>query len=98
MTSLLLPSSSFVDSEVEEGTTYYYVVTATDKSANESAGSNEASAAAPKVGLSFDGADDRVSVPHSKLLNQVSTTARTYEMQLKTGSDVGRRQFLYEEG
>jgi hypothetical protein len=52
----------------------------------------------PEVALSFDGVDDRVSVPSSSLLNTASTTARTYEALIKTGTDVSRRQFVYEEG
>jgi hypothetical protein len=40
----LLPSSSYVDSAVLNGTTYYYVVTAVDTSSVKSGDSNEASA------------------------------------------------------
>jgi beta-glucanase (GH16 family) len=38
-------TSDYVDNSVTNGTTYYYVVTATDTSANESGNSNESSAA-----------------------------------------------------
>lgn len=40
----LVTSSSYSDSNVTGGTTYFYVVTAVDNSSNESANSNEASA------------------------------------------------------
>jgi hypothetical protein len=43
----LLTASNFVDTTVQAGTTYYYVVTAVDSSGNESIDSNEAIAAVP---------------------------------------------------
>ncbi|MBN1788387.1 MAG: hypothetical protein JW806_08330 [Sedimentisphaerales bacterium] len=42
--SVLVTSSDYIDNTVVNGTTYYYVVTAEDISANESGNSNEASA------------------------------------------------------
>jgi len=45
LTGDLWPTNSFVDSTGVENVTYYYVVTAADDSGNESAPSNEASAA-----------------------------------------------------
>ena len=41
------PGTTYVDSTVQSGTTYYYVVTAVDSSGNESADSNQATAAVP---------------------------------------------------
>ena len=98
VTPSLLSSSAYADTKAKEGTTYHYVVSATDKSSNESAFGNEASAKAPLIALSFDGVDDWASVPSSNLLNNASTGERTYEAVVRTGSDVARRQFLYEEG
>ncbi|MBS1841096.1 MAG: choice-of-anchor D domain-containing protein [Acidobacteria bacterium] len=43
----LWPSMNYTDSAVQNGTTYFYVTTAVDGSGNESAFSNEASAAIP---------------------------------------------------
>jgi CSLREA domain-containing protein len=43
LTSSLLSASSYTDTAVSSGTTYYYVVTATDAMDNESPNSNEAS-------------------------------------------------------
>lgn len=51
--SVLVGSSSYLDTTVANGTTYYYVVTAVDTSANESASSNEA----PATPLSSGGGD-----------------------------------------
>jgi ASPM-SPD-2-Hydin domain-containing protein len=47
LTSALDPSTSFVDSSVLSGQTYYYVVTAVDSNNTESVSSNEASALIP---------------------------------------------------
>jgi C1A family cysteine protease/fibronectin type 3 domain-containing protein len=44
LTASLLSDPSYTDSSVSNGTTYYYVVTASDDSGNESGHSNEASA------------------------------------------------------
>jgi hypothetical protein len=44
VTAWLVVASSYVDSTVADGTTYYYVVTASDSDANESGFSNQASA------------------------------------------------------
>ena len=41
------PGTTYVDSTVQSGTTYYYVVTAVDSSGNESADSNQATAVVP---------------------------------------------------
>ena len=41
------PGLTYVDSTVQSGTTYYYVVTAVDSSGNESANSNQATAVVP---------------------------------------------------
>jgi hypothetical protein len=79
----------------------YVTATATDAAGNTSEfSSNNAisNGTSPSAALSFDGVDDRVSVPSSSLLNTASTTARTYEALIKTGTDVSRRQFVYEEG
>jgi len=43
----LVPSMNYTDAGVQNNTTYYYVTTAVDGSGNESAFSNEASAAVP---------------------------------------------------
>ena len=106
LTSSLLTSSTYADNDVIAGTTYYYVISATDTSGNESDSSNEASATPQEAtdgtgtstALSFDGTDDWVSVPTSNLLNKTATNARTYELKIKTSSDVSSRQFVYEEG
>lgn len=47
LNSSLLPATSYTDSNVASGITYYYVSTAVDSSNNESVYSNEASAAIP---------------------------------------------------
>jgi fibronectin type 3 domain-containing protein len=47
LNSSLLSSTSYTDSAVQSGTTYYYVSTAVDSSNVESSYSNEASAAIP---------------------------------------------------
>ena len=47
MNSALLSGTSYDDSGVQSGATYYYVSTAVDASNNESAYSNEASAVIP---------------------------------------------------
>jgi hypothetical protein len=47
VTSALVTATSYIDSTVQSGQTYYYVVTATDSAANESDFSNEASAVIP---------------------------------------------------
>lgn len=47
LTSTLVPGTSFVDSKVEKGQTYFYVVTAVDAESNESGFSNEAFATIP---------------------------------------------------
>jgi len=44
LTTSLLPSSNYTDVGLTNGTTYYYVVTATDAGNNESTNSNEANA------------------------------------------------------
>lgn len=98
MISSLPTTSAYTDTRLKEGTTHRYVVTATDRSSNESPYGNEASATVPIVALSFDGADDWVPVPSSGLLNQAATGERTYEALIKTGSDVSRRRFVREEG
>ena len=41
------PGTTYVDSTVQSGTTYYYVVTAVDSNGNESADSNQATAVVP---------------------------------------------------
>jgi fibronectin type 3 domain-containing protein len=41
------PSTSFTDSTVQAGSTYYYVVTAVDSTGTESAYSNQAQAVVP---------------------------------------------------
>jgi len=43
----LIPGMNYTDSAVQNGATYFYVTTAVDGSGNESAFSNEASAAVP---------------------------------------------------
>jgi fibronectin type 3 domain-containing protein len=45
--SSLVSALNYTDSTVQNGTTYYYVTTAVDSSGNESAFSNQASAAIP---------------------------------------------------
>jgi len=45
--SSLVSSLGYTDSNVQSGTTYYYVTTAVDSSGNESTFSNEASAPIP---------------------------------------------------
>jgi fibronectin type 3 domain-containing protein len=45
--SSLVASSSFSDTTVQSGTTYFYVATAVDSGGDESANSNQASAAIP---------------------------------------------------
>jgi fibronectin type 3 domain-containing protein len=47
LTSTLVPGTSFVDSTVAKGQTYFYVVTAVDAQSHESAFSNEVSATIP---------------------------------------------------
>jgi fibronectin type 3 domain-containing protein len=47
LNSSLLSSTSYTDSSVQSGTTYYYVSTAVDSSNVESSYSNQASAAIP---------------------------------------------------
>lgn len=47
VTSSLVPSTSFADSSVTSGSSYFYVVTAVDASNNESAFSNQAVATIP---------------------------------------------------
>lgn len=47
LTSSLVPSTSFVDSSVTSGSSYFYVVTAVDASNDESAYSNQAAATIP---------------------------------------------------
>ena len=80
----------------------YVTATATDAAGNTSefSSNNVVSndTTSPSAALSFDGVNDWVSVPSSNLLNTASTAARTYEALIKTGSDVSKRQFVYEEG
>ncbi len=47
VSSLLIPGTTFTDSSVQSGVTYYYVVTAVDPQSLESNFSNEATAAIP---------------------------------------------------
>jgi Abnormal spindle-like microcephaly-assoc'd, ASPM-SPD-2-Hydin len=47
LNSSLVPALTYQDSSVDNGTTYYYVVTAVDSSGDESAYSNQASAVIP---------------------------------------------------
>jgi len=47
ITGSLLPTTSYTDSTVQGGTTYFYVATAVDNTGTESAFSNEAQAIVP---------------------------------------------------
>jgi TolB protein len=47
ITNSALAGTSFTDTSVQAGVTYFYVVTAVDASGNESVNSNEASATIP---------------------------------------------------
>jgi fibronectin type 3 domain-containing protein len=47
LNSSLVSGLTYTDSNVQSGTTYYYVATAVDSSGNESAYSNQASAPIP---------------------------------------------------
>ena len=47
ITASPVPTTNYVDSNVDSGTTYYYVTTAVDESGSESGYSNQASAVIP---------------------------------------------------
>lgn len=103
--SALLSESVYSDETVTPGTTYHYVVSATNADDSESPYSEEVSASAleeppppPEPRLVFDGTDDFIAVPDSNLINTAFSNRRTYEVSMTTGSDVMRQQFVYEEG
>lgn len=50
------------------------------------------------AGLSFDGVDDGIEVPHSSLINDDTFTEKGIELHVTTGSDVQATQILYEQG
>lgn len=71
-----LSSSSYSDTNVVNGTTYYYVVTATDTNSNESANSPEASATpdAGIVSISYDFGSGTDSISSAGLTTYVENT------------------------
>jgi hypothetical protein len=83
-----LVATSYVDSPLTIGTTYYYVVSSV-KTGTESANSNQVSAmpsaGSPGKAVSFDGSDDWIDVPDTSYGN----VDWTYEAWIKTTSSSG---------
>jgi hypothetical protein len=93
----LLTTSNYTDTGRTNGTTYYYVVTAADNSANESVASAQASAT-PSVGgggtvtVTYAVKDD-CWVLESTATSNVGGTIDTKGDSLRVGDDSGNRQY-----
>lgn len=76
----LVFGTSYSDFGLTDGTTYYYVVTAVDTSANQSAASNEVGAvpALQATGLNFDGINDYVTLGVASGLGLQTFTLETW--------------------
>jgi fibronectin type 3 domain-containing protein len=83
-----LSASAYTDNTVVNGTTYYYVVTATDTSSNESGDSNEASATpqvpAPSAPTGLNATD--VSDTQINLTWNAASGATSYNVKCSTSS------------
>lgn len=76
-TPLSKTTLTYTDSTVVKDTTYYYVVTAVDTSANQSGASNEVNGRLA-AGLQFDGTDDFVNLGNTTGLGVTNFTLETW--------------------
>jgi hypothetical protein len=85
----LVTTTGYVDGVLSNGTTYYYVVTAVDSSANHSAGSTESNAmptlVATHYALQFNGSNQYVTFGVARKLGVETFTVETWFKRLGTG-------------
>ena len=85
-----LSTTSYSDSSVTNGTTYYYAVTAVDTANNKAATEGSATPSATLTGLIFDGSDDHVAFgPATSTLGATVFTLETWFKRTGPGTPMG---------